>query len=160
MYDLESKSEVESSDESEIIDTLFLFEDQANPNKLLSTSKAEYDKFIKEAVVDKQKLVEVTAMDRMVDLIQRISNYYEKTAERKESDPSREPTNTCTLPNFSGTNQIMIKGHLVRDIPNFRASENDILDEWIYVVEKPATINKVTYDAVVEEVTPYLKERA
>jgi len=157
---------------------VFLLADPANPNKLLSTSKAEYDKFIKEAVVDKQKLGEVTARDRMVDLIQRISNYYEQTKQEKltnlekqqvvlnkrvqellaekESDHSREPTNTSV----SGTNQIMIKSDWVRDIPVFRASENDILDEWIYVVEKLATKNKVSYDALVEEVTPYLKDRA
>ncbi|CAF0805253.1 unnamed protein product [Brachionus calyciflorus] len=82
----------------------------------LPSEKPEYDKFIKEAVVDKQKLGAVTARDRIVDLIQRISNYYKQTkqeklnkmekqqdvlnkrvqellGEKKESDPSREPTN-------------------------------------------------------------------
>ncbi|CAF0885229.1 unnamed protein product [Brachionus calyciflorus] len=101
---------------------VFLLADPANPNKLLSTSKAEYDKFIKKAVVDKQKL--------------------------------------DTVPNVSGTNKIMKKSDWVRDIPVFRASENDILDEWIYVVEKLTTKNKVSYDALVEEATPYLKDRA
>ncbi|CAF0753572.1 unnamed protein product [Brachionus calyciflorus] len=85
-------------------------------------TKAEYDKFIKEAVVDKKKLGEVTAMDRMVDLIQRISNYYELTKQEKinkmekQQDVFREPSNTSTVRNASGTNQIMIESDWIRDI--------------------------------------------
>ncbi|CAF0799564.1 unnamed protein product [Brachionus calyciflorus] len=128
---------------------VFLLTDPVNPNKLLSTSKVEYDKLIKEAVTNKLKFGDSSAKASM-----------ELLEEKKESGPSREPTNTGTVPNVSGTNQIMIKSDWVRDIPVFRSSENDILDEWFYVVEKLATKNKVSYDALVEEVTPYLKNRA
>ncbi|CAF0943311.1 unnamed protein product [Brachionus calyciflorus] len=56
----------------------YLLPDQSSQNKLLSSSKAEYYKFIKDTVFDKIKIEESSATERMVDLIERVSAYYEQ----------------------------------------------------------------------------------
>jgi len=163
-----------------------------NPNKLLTATKGDYEKFIKEMLADKQKVGDFSAKERMVDLIQRVSSYYEQvkaerlTKSKKEKEELTKQVqelgkrleelevaqdkisglnnNKIIIDgernNDSNVNQMLINKDWAEDIPTFRAAENEILDEWIYVVEKIAANSNVKVDKLVSVIPLHLKDRA
>ncbi|CAF0725143.1 unnamed protein product [Brachionus calyciflorus] len=167
---------------------MYLLADNTSPNKLIQVSKEEFEKFIKEAVEDKIKINDLTPKDRMVTLIMRLSGYNDQIREdqmktlAKENDKLSQQVDvlaaefekarrevkvrneTITVnestENKIGSNQIMLKNDWVTSIPIFKASEKEVLDEWIYIIEKLAKKNNVKLDDLVDEVAPFLKERA
>ena len=49
-------------------------------------SKEDFDKFIKEAVIDEIQIGEASAGDRIMDLIQRVSSYSKQKKQKQQED--------------------------------------------------------------------------
>jgi hypothetical protein len=167
----------------------FFLADPDSITKLTPVSKEVYDAFIYDAVVGRKTVNEINPKDRMIDLIRRVSLGMDQILEdQKKKFQTKINTLTSEIESLkiaspasrsassgrsnavakmdnatdvsNDSNRLIVKSDWVKQIPVFKASEKDCIDEWIYIVEKLATKNKVKLDDLVDEVTPYLKDRA